>query len=116
MRLIASVAVALALVVAACGKGGAEESDTGSGSEAAVKTGPGATADTITLGYLPDHLDEIPRDRPIVVHCAMGGRSSIAASILKSKGFENVINLAGGIGDWIKEGMPTVEEHQKLKT
>ncbi|HET9368997.1 MAG TPA: rhodanese-like domain-containing protein, partial [Vicinamibacterales bacterium] len=73
-------------------------------------------AQHITLGYLPDHLDEIPRDRPIVVHCAMGGRSSIAASILKSKGFENVINLAGGIGDWIKEGMPTVEEHQKLKT
>ena len=46
----------LALAVAACGKGGAEESSTPSGgsSENAVKTGPGATADTITLGYLPD--------------------------------------------------------------
>ena len=43
---------ALALVVAACGKGGAEESGGGPVS-AAVKTGPGATADTITLGYLP---------------------------------------------------------------
>ena len=53
-RLVGSIAVALALVVAACGKGGAEESSTGSGSETAVKTGPGATADTITLGYLPD--------------------------------------------------------------
>ena len=52
-RLVGSIAVALALVVAACGKGGAEET-TGGGSEAAVKTGPGATADTITLGYLPD--------------------------------------------------------------
>ena len=40
-------------VVAACGKGGAEEEPTGSG-EQAVKTGPGASADTITLGYLPD--------------------------------------------------------------
>ena len=47
------VAVVLALAVAACGKGGAEEEPTGSG-EQAVKTGPGATADTITLGYLPD--------------------------------------------------------------
>lgn len=49
------VVLALALVVAACGKGGAEESS-GGGSAASdtVKTGPGATADTITLGYLPD--------------------------------------------------------------
>ena len=54
-RLVVSIAVALALAVAACGKGGAEEDNSaGSGSEAAVKTGPGATADTITLGYLPD--------------------------------------------------------------
>jgi ABC-type branched-subunit amino acid transport system substrate-binding protein len=54
-RLVGSVAVALALVVAACGKGGAEESSSGGGAtENAVKTGPGATADKITLGYLPD--------------------------------------------------------------
>ena len=54
-RLVGSVAVALALVVAACGKGGAEENGGGAGSSAdTVKTGPGATADTITLGYLPD--------------------------------------------------------------
>jgi ABC-type branched-subunit amino acid transport system substrate-binding protein len=54
-RLVGTVAVALALVVAACGKGGAEESGGGAGASAeTVKTGPGATADTITLGYLPD--------------------------------------------------------------
>jgi ABC-type branched-subunit amino acid transport system substrate-binding protein len=54
-RLVGTVAVALALVVAACGKGGAEESGGGAGAGAdTVKTGPGATADTITLGYLPD--------------------------------------------------------------
>ena len=51
-RLIVSIAV-LALTVAACGKGGAEES-TGGGGEGSVKTGPGTTADTIALGYLPD--------------------------------------------------------------
>ena len=53
MRRVGLVAVVLALAVAACGKGGAEEEPTGSG-EQAVKTGPGASADTITLGYLPD--------------------------------------------------------------
>jgi hypothetical protein len=52
-RLVAAVAAALALTVIACGKGGAEE-NSGSPGESAVKTGPGATADTITLGYLPD--------------------------------------------------------------
>ena len=56
MRWSLVVVLALALTVAACGKGGSEESGSGSGSTAedTVKTGPGATADTITLGYLPD--------------------------------------------------------------
>ncbi|HEX6025211.1 MAG TPA: hypothetical protein VFZ00_24680, partial [Solirubrobacter sp.] len=46
------VVIALALAVAACGK--AEDNDTGKAAEGSVKTGPGTTADTITLGYLPD--------------------------------------------------------------
>jgi len=50
-RWFAITAVALALTVGACGKGGAEDGDSGSGD---VKTGPGTTADTISLGYLPD--------------------------------------------------------------
>ena len=51
-RLFGTVAVALALAMAGCGKGSddGEEAAGGGG----VKTGPGATADTITLGYLPD--------------------------------------------------------------
>jgi len=50
-RLLQITAVALALAVGACGKGG---DDGGGGGSGDVKTGPGATADTITLGYLPD--------------------------------------------------------------
>jgi len=50
-RLVGTLAVVLALTVAACGKGGDDDSDTAAGG---VKTGPGATADTLTLGYLPD--------------------------------------------------------------
>jgi rhodanese-related sulfurtransferase len=38
-----------------------------------------------------------------------GGRSSIGASILQARGVEKVINLAGGISDWIKAGYPTVD-------
>lgn len=68
----------------------------------------------IPLGYLPEKLDEIPRDKPIVVHCQAGGRSAIAASILKAKGFNNVINLAGGFGNWQACGKPVEREEQPL--
>ena len=53
----------------------------------------------IPLGYLRDRLSELPRDQKIVVHCASGGRSPIAVSILKQAGFENVFEIAGGIAD-----------------
>lgn len=53
----------------------------------------------IPLGYLRDRLNEIPRDKKIVVHCASGGRSPIAVSILKQAGFENIAEIAGGITD-----------------
>lgn len=53
-RVFGSIVVALAMTVAACGKGGAEESGGQPAAAGEVKTGPGATADTITLGYLPD--------------------------------------------------------------
>ncbi|MFD6246792.1 MBL fold metallo-hydrolase [Streptomyces roseolus] len=54
----------------------------------------------IALGELPRRLDEIPRDRPLVVHCAGGHRSSIAASLLRHKGFEDVSDVLGGWAAW----------------
>jgi hydroxyacylglutathione hydrolase len=68
--------------------------------------------ENIPVGYLADRLDEIPRDKPLVVHCQGGARSAIAASLLRSKGFENVINLGGGYADWQAAGNPTEREEQ----
>ena len=62
----------------------------------------------IPLGYLGDRLDEIPRTRPIVVQCAAGSRSAIGASLLQARGVDRVVNLVGGIGNWRREGLPTV--------
>jgi hydroxyacylglutathione hydrolase len=62
----------------------------------------------IPLGYLAERLQEIPRDRPVVVHCQTGGRSAIAASVLQAVGFKDVFNLAGGYADWQASGNPTV--------
>ncbi|KAF0647930.1 MULTISPECIES: rhodanese-like domain-containing protein [Streptomyces] len=54
----------------------------------------------IALGELPRRLDEIPRDRPLVLHCAGGHRSSIAASLLRHHGFTDVSDILGGYAAW----------------
>ena len=50
----------------------------------------------IPLGQLAERIAEVPADREVVVHCQSGGRSSIAASLLKKMGRSNVANLTGG--------------------
>jgi hydroxyacylglutathione hydrolase len=60
----------------------------------------------IPLGFLADHVHELPADRPVVVQCQAGGRSAIAASVLKSRGVADVINLTGGFAAWQAAGFP----------
>ncbi|CAH8296601.1 glyoxylase-like metal-dependent hydrolase (beta-lactamase superfamily II) [Mariniflexile fucanivorans] len=55
-----------------------------------------------SLDYLNEHLNEFPEDKPFYLHCAGGYRSIIAASILKSRGIHNLIDIKGGF-DAIKE-------------
>jgi len=54
----------------------------------------------LPLAQLRGRLDEIPAGKPIVVHCAGGWRSSVAASLLRAEGFENVSDLTGGYNAW----------------
>ena len=54
----------------------------------------------IPLAQLRARLDLLPTDRLIVVHCAGGWRSSVAASLLRAQGFDNVADLAGGYNAW----------------
>jgi hydroxyacylglutathione hydrolase len=60
----------------------------------------------VPLTRLLDRLSEIPADRPVLVHCAGGYRSSIAASLLQRAGRTNVSELAGGITAWEAAGLP----------
>ncbi len=53
-------------------------------------------AKTTPLDFLNDHLSEFPKTETFFVHCAGGYRSVIAASILKSRGFDNIIDIKGG--------------------
>jgi rhodanese-related sulfurtransferase len=58
----------------------------------------------IPLSRLMERMNEIPPDRPVLVHCAGGYRSSIAASLLQRHGRSLVSELAGGIAGWEMAG------------
>lgn len=45
-------------------------------------------------------LDEVPRERPVVTHCQKGERASVAASVLRAHGFDNVVELQGSYAAW----------------
>ncbi|MFZ0735855.1 MAG: MBL fold metallo-hydrolase [Candidatus Acidiferrales bacterium] len=60
----------------------------------------------IPLNHLMENLEKIPRDRPLLVYCAGGYRSSIAAGLLQRSGFESVSEIAGGIAGWETAKLP----------
>jgi len=72
--------------------------------ERAQKTIEGSIG--IPLNHLVERLGELPIDRSLVVHCAGGYRSSIAASLLQRAGLSPVSELAGGVSAWEAVGLP----------
>lgn len=65
-----------------------------------------ANAVLIPLDELRERLEEIPRDRPVVAICQSGKRSAMAAQILLKAGVERAANLAGGMIQWNRLGLP----------
>lgn len=55
----------------------------------------------------PYHQEPFDPSKRIIVHCASGGRSALAASTLQSMGYGNVAHLDGGITAWKEAGKPT---------
>jgi len=53
-----------------------------------------------------EHLTQLQRDRPILLYCAGGYRSSIAASILQANGFDRISEIAGGLAAWEAASLP----------
>ncbi len=58
------------------------------------------------LNHLTENLDKLPKDRPLLVYCAGGYRSSIAASLLERNGFDRVSEIAGGMAGWEAANLP----------
>ncbi len=61
---------------------------------------------SVPLGHLSDNLAILPKDRPLVVYCAGGYRSSIAASLLQRRGFVPIAEIAGGLAAWESAHLP----------
>jgi rhodanese-related sulfurtransferase len=55
---------------------------------------------SMPLNRLPQRMEELPRNRPLLLYCAGGYRSSIAASLLQKAGFDGVREIAGGMAAW----------------
>jgi molybdopterin/thiamine biosynthesis adenylyltransferase/rhodanese-related sulfurtransferase len=65
----------------------------------------------IPLASLPLRTSEIPKDKQIVVHCKLGGRSAKAVAFLLENGFTNVWNVAGGITAWSEQIDPSIPKY-----
>ncbi len=64
----------------------------------------------IPVSELESRLDELAENKPIVVYCKVGGRSSTAANILVENGFTGIYDMTGGIMDWIENGYSVIVE------
>ncbi len=61
---------------------------------------------SMPLNHLVENLEKLPRNRPLLLYCAGGYRSSIAASLLQRGGFDQVGEIAGGIVGWEAAKLP----------
>jgi rhodanese-related sulfurtransferase len=68
-------------------------------------------AKAIPMGDVPQHLDELPPDKEIIVMCHHGGRSERVTRFLNANGFPNAKNLAGGIDAYAIEIEPDLARY-----
>ena len=65
----------------------------------------------VPMMTVPQHLDDLPSDEPLVVLCRHGHRSAQVVNFLAARGFGNAVNLDGGIVDWVASGRPIVTDN-----
>lgn len=69
-----------------------------------------AGATHVYVGDLERRLPALPKEQPILVHCSVGNRSGLAASILARNGYTSVCNLLGGMKAWRALDLPVAKE------
>ncbi len=68
---------------------------------------------SMPLNQLTQRAGELPRNRPLLVYCAGGYRSSIAASLLQQRGFNSVCEIAGGMAAWDAAKLPVRSDQNR---
>ena len=63
----------------------------------------------IPIDQLARRIAELPKDRPILVYCAVGSRSAQAVNYLARQGYPEIYNLSGGIYAWAQNGYPVLQ-------
>jgi rhodanese-related sulfurtransferase len=64
-----------------------------------------ARAVFLPRGHLEGHVERmVPRDSTVVIYCARGNRSALAADTMQQMGYGDVYSLAGGFGSWADAG------------
>src|SRR5690606_11100882 len=69
-----------------------------------------ANVPNLPLDFINDHVADFPSQKTTYLHCAGGYRSMIAASILKARGFHNMIDVIGGVGQIKNTSLPIVTQ------
>jgi rhodanese-related sulfurtransferase len=68
-----------------------------------------ADAHLIPIDQVTRRIDEIPKNRPVIIYCAVGSRSAQVFNFLARKGYQEVYNLDGGIYAWAQRGLPVLQ-------
>jgi hydroxyacylglutathione hydrolase len=66
--------------------------------------------ENIPLDFINEQMSSVPKDKPVYIHCAGGYRSMIFVSILRARGYQNLIDVQGGFGAIKKSGLFNLQE------
>jgi rhodanese-related sulfurtransferase len=66
----------------------------------------------VPMGQIPNKLDDLPKNKDLVVFCHMGVRSKQVMNYLRKNGFSRVYNLKGGIDRWSVEVDPKIQRYR----
>jgi len=69
-------------------------------------SGHAAGAQHIPLNEFKEHIHRIPKDKAVILICASGMRSAMAANVIAKAGHRDVYNFAGGFNSWSAAGLP----------
>lgn len=65
----------------------------------------------IPMQQVPQHVETLPRERPLIVLCHHGTRSAVVTAFLRKNEFDNAWNLAGGIDAWARLVAPDMPHY-----